>query len=90
MIAFQDAFGLRADGIVDDVVWSTLIEASWNLGSRVLFLRTPNLRGDDVAEMQTVLNRLGFDCGRVDGIFGPVTKDSKYQELRALNKGYFS
>lgn len=74
MIAFQDAFGLRADGIVDDVVWSTLIEASWNLGSRVLFLRTPNLRGDDVAEMQTVLNRLGFDCGRVDGIFGPVTK----------------
>ncbi|MEY4161944.1 MAG: hypothetical protein RI939_673, partial [Actinomycetota bacterium] len=74
MIAFQDAFGLRTDGIVDDIVWSTLIEASWNLGSRVLFLRTPNLRGDDVAEMQTVLNRLGFDCGRVDGIFGPVTK----------------
>ena len=76
MIAFQDAFGLRADGIVDDVVWSTLIEASWALGSRVLYLRTPNLRGDDVAEMQSVLNRLGFDCGRVDGIFGPATQNA--------------
>ena len=76
MIAFQDAFGLRADGIVDDVVWSTLIEASWALGSRVLYLRTPNLRGDDVAEMQSVLNRLGFDCVRVDGIFGPATQNA--------------
>ncbi len=76
VIAFQDAFGLRADGIVDDVVWSTLIEASWALGSRVLYLRTPNLRGDDVAEMQSVLNRLGFDCGRVDGIFGPTTQNA--------------
>jgi N-acetylmuramoyl-L-alanine amidase len=76
VIAFQDAFGLRADGIVDDVVWSTLIEASWALGSRVIYLRTPNLRGDDVAELQAVLNRLGFDCGRVDGIFGPATQNA--------------
>ncbi len=76
MIAFQNAFGLRADGVVDDIVWSTLIEASWTPGSRVLYLRTPNLRGDDVAELQTVLNRLGFDCGRVDGIFGPATQNA--------------
>lgn len=73
MIAFQDAFGLRADGVVDDVMWSTLIEASWSLGDRILYVRTPNLRGDDVAELQTVLNRIGFDCGRVDGIFGNST-----------------
>ena len=36
----------------------------------MLFLRTPNIRGDDVAELQTQLNRLGFNCGRVDGIYG--------------------
>jgi N-acetylmuramoyl-L-alanine amidase len=36
-------------------------------------LTAPNLRGDDVAELQSLLGRLGFDCGRVDGIFGPAT-----------------
>ena len=30
-------------------------------------------RGDDVAELQARLGRLGFDAGRVDGIFGPLT-----------------
>ncbi len=38
----------------------------------MLFLRSPNIRGDDVAELQSLLNRLGFDSGRVDGIFGPL------------------
>ncbi len=33
----------------------------------------PNLRGEDVAELQRILARLGFNCGRVDGIFGPDT-----------------
>jgi len=33
----------------------------------------PQLRGDDIAELQDALNRLGFDCGRPDGIFGPAT-----------------
>ena len=42
------------------------------MGERLLFLRSPNIRGDDVAELQSLLNRLGFDSGRVDGIFGPL------------------
>ena len=50
-----------------------LVEASWELGDRALYLRSPNLRGDDVAELQRHLGRLGFDPGRVDGIFGPGT-----------------
>ena len=76
MIAFQDAFGLRADGVVDDVMWSQLIESSWSLGDRILFLRSSHLRGDDVADLQAVLNLLGFDCGRVDGVFGPRTQSA--------------
>ena len=36
-------------------------------------LAAPQLRGDDVAELQGALNQLGFDCGRPDGIFGPAT-----------------
>jgi N-acetylmuramoyl-L-alanine amidase len=39
----------------------------------MLLLTSPNLRGDDVAELQARLARLGFDCGRVDGILGPLT-----------------
>ncbi len=31
------------------------------------------MRGDDVGTLQGLLGRLGFDCGRVDGIFGPAT-----------------
>ena len=76
LVAFQDSYGLRTTGECDDQTWSALIEASWVLGERLLFLRTPNLRGDDIAELQTLLNRLGFNCGRVDGIFGPLTVDA--------------
>jgi N-acetylmuramoyl-L-alanine amidase len=39
----------------------------------MLYLTSPNLRGEDVSELQTHLSRLGFDCGRIDGIFGPLT-----------------
>ncbi|MEM8903173.1 MAG: peptidoglycan-binding domain-containing protein [Actinomycetota bacterium] len=34
------------------------------------------MRGEDVAELQRRLGRLGFDAGRVDGIFGPDTVDA--------------
>jgi N-acetylmuramoyl-L-alanine amidase len=71
--AFQTGRGLRCDGRCDEQTWTALVEASWNLGDRLLFLTSPNLRGDDVAELQSRLARLGFDCGRVDGILGPST-----------------
>lgn len=70
---FQAARGLRRTGVCDHSTWLALVEASWRLGDRVLVLSAPNLRGDDVADLQTALARLGFDCGRVDGIFGPTT-----------------
>jgi N-acetylmuramoyl-L-alanine amidase len=38
-----------------------------------LRLVAPNQRGDDVQVLQTTLGKLGFDCGRADGIFGPAT-----------------
>ncbi len=71
--AFQAGRGLRCDGRCDEQTWTALVEASWKLGDRLLFLTSPNLRGDDVAELQSRLARLGFDCGRVDGILGPST-----------------
>ena len=55
------------------MTWAALVEASWALGERSLYLTSPHMRGDDVAELQAHLGRLGFDCGRVDGIFGKLT-----------------
>jgi N-acetylmuramoyl-L-alanine amidase len=71
--AFQRHRGLRDTGVCDEDCWKALVESSWSLGDRLLLLTSPNLRGDDVAELQASLARLGFDCGRVDGIFGPLT-----------------
>jgi N-acetylmuramoyl-L-alanine amidase len=70
---FQDANGLPVDGRCDERTWQALVEASWELGDRTLYHRSPNLRGDDVGELQRALGRLGFDAGRIDGIFGPLT-----------------
>jgi N-acetylmuramoyl-L-alanine amidase len=70
---FQAGRGLHVTGVCDQDTWSALVEAGWTLGDRVLVLAAPQLRGDDVVELQLALNRLGFDCGRPDGIFGPST-----------------
>ncbi|MSX00132.1 MAG: N-acetylmuramoyl-L-alanine amidase, partial [Actinobacteria bacterium] len=34
------------------------------------------MRGDDVSELQLRLGALGFDAGRVDGIFGSLTQQA--------------
>jgi N-acetylmuramoyl-L-alanine amidase len=70
--AFQRSRGLAITGVVDDLTWSRLLEAGWRLGDRLLYLVKPYLRGDDVAELQVRLSQLGFDPGRVDGVFGPL------------------
>jgi N-acetylmuramoyl-L-alanine amidase len=77
--AFQQLRGLPVTGTCDHLTWTTLVESSWVLGARLLYLTSPHMRGDDVQAMQTVLAKLGFDCGRADGIFGPNT-------LRALTE----
>jgi len=71
---FQRQRRLPADGVVDVETWATLVAASFRLGDRMLFLTRPLLRGDDVRELQTRLNRLGFDAGFDDGLFGPLTR----------------
>lgn len=58
----------------DHDTWLALVEAGFGFGDRLLYLTSPMLRGDDVAELQLRLGALGFDAGRVDGIFGPTTQ----------------
>lgn len=46
----------------------------YTLGSRTLKVTSPYMKGDDVTELQTRLNALGFDCGTVDGEYGKNTE----------------
>ena len=72
--SFQQTRGLTVTGFINDVTARALEEARWKLGDRSLYLQEPPLmRGDDVAALQSRLTEMGFDCGRVDGIYGPRT-----------------
>ena len=71
--AFQQARGLAVDAICGRHTWAALVESGFSLGDRLLYARRPMLRGDDVAELQRRLNKLGFDAGREDGILGDRT-----------------
>jgi N-acetylmuramoyl-L-alanine amidase len=70
---FQRRRGLPPDGIVGPDTWGQLVEAGYRIGDRVLYLRSPAFRGDDVRELQRMLNALGFDAGKEDGILGGQT-----------------
>ncbi len=86
VMAFQKAKGLDSDGIVGPDTWRSLYEAGYRLGDRLIFMRRPMIRGEDVAELQARLNSLGFDSGKVDGIFGPDTERAvmEFQNNRSL------
>ncbi|MHB8456746.1 MAG: peptidoglycan-binding protein [Acidimicrobiales bacterium] len=71
--AFQEDRGLRPDGACGPHTWSSVVEAGFQLGDRLLYHRNPMLHGDDVAALQRRLSALGFDPGGVDGIFGDQT-----------------
>ncbi|TSA47232.1 MAG: N-acetylmuramoyl-L-alanine amidase [Actinomycetales bacterium] len=75
--SFQQSRGLSITGFVDAVTARALEEAKWKLGDRSLNLQsTPLMRGDDVAALQSRLTEMGFDCGRVDGIYGPRSESA--------------
>lgn len=54
------------------------------LGDRTL---KNGMRGDDVQELQEALNKLGFDCGTADGIFGTKTQNAviAFQKAKGLD-----
>jgi N-acetylmuramoyl-L-alanine amidase len=80
--AFQQERGLTVDGIVGPQTFRRLEEARWALGDRVLsYLPRRLMIGDDVAALQSRLSGLGFDLGRVDGVFGVAT-DAALREFQ--------
>jgi N-acetylmuramoyl-L-alanine amidase len=72
--AFQQQRGVTVDGAVGPQTYRLLDEARWRLGDRILTYAVSHLMsGDDVAALQQRLLDMGFDSGRVDGIFGSQT-----------------
>ena len=66
--SFQQERGLLADGRVGANTWRELVEAGYALGDRLLYLREPPFRGDDVLLLQVKLNLLGFNAGAERGM----------------------
>lgn len=77
--AFRADHGLEPGDEVDGGAWSALVDASYKLGDRTLYLRLPNFHGADVRALQRALNTLGFACGADDGFFGPHTEAALQQ-----------
>lgn len=73
--SFQQERGLHITGQIDEATARALEEARWKLGDRSLNLQpSPMMHGDDIATLQSRLIDMGFNPGRVDGIYGPLTE----------------
>ncbi|MDQ1631865.1 MAG: N-acetylmuramoyl-L-alanine amidase [Frankiaceae bacterium] len=86
--SFQQSRGLRVDGIVGPDTTRALDEARRSLGDRLLYHSISHpFVGDDVLELQSRMADMGFDVGRVDGIFGARTEFAlrEFQRNRGLS-----
>ncbi len=81
---FQQRRGVSVDGVVGPETYRALASARWGLGDRMLTLASKPYVGDDVAALQERLLELGFDAGRVDGVFGTRTE----RALREFQREY--
>lgn len=74
---FQQSRGLTVSGVINSTTLNSLEEARWKLGERsLIYVPSIQMRGDDVAILQTRLTEMGFNCGRVDGVFGLRTEQA--------------
>jgi hypothetical protein len=72
--AFQRQHALAEDGDVGPATWAALVDATFTLGDRLLYLHSPHFHGADVRTLQGALNVLGFAAGEPDGIFGAYSE----------------
>jgi N-acetylmuramoyl-L-alanine amidase len=66
---FQQDRGLLVTGNIDEDTWQEFVDAGYNIGDRLLYLKNPPFRGDDVKTLQLWLKTLGFYKSNENGIF---------------------
>ncbi len=71
---FQQDRGLLVSGIVDQETWQELVDAGYKIEDRLLYLKNPPFRGDDVKTLQLWLKTLGFYPFNENGIFCEKTR----------------
>ena len=77
--------GSRSTAWSEPQTFRRLEEARWALGDRVLSDSPGHLvSGDDVLSLQQRLSGLGFDLGRVDGVFGVRTDTALHEFQRSV------
>lgn len=70
---FQKKRCISVTGVVDDECWQELVDAGYSIGDRLLYLKEPPFRGDDVKILQFWLKSLGFFKNKENGIFNKST-----------------
>lgn len=78
--------GLSLGSEVDSLTWTTLVDETYKMGDRTLYLRLPNFHGADVRQLQHCLNILGFSAGEVDGYYGPYTEAAVKQFQESIGE----
>jgi len=66
---FQQDRRLLVTGVIDQETWQELVDAGYKIGERMLYLKYPPFRGDDVRTLQLWLKTLGFYPYNENGIF---------------------
>ncbi len=82
---FQQDRGLLATGIVDEETWQEMVDAGYKIGDRLLYLKVPPLRGDDVKTIQSWLKVLGFYTYNENGIFHENTHKALIEFQKNMN-----
>lgn len=83
---FAKSHNMESLDIVSEKLWEKLVNETYALGDRTLYLRIPNFRGADCRALQKILGTLGFSVGEEDGVFGVLTEAAlrRYQQNMGL------
>ena len=83
---FRLDHGLPLGTDVDSDTWVVLVDETYKMGDRTLYLRLPNFHGADVRQLQHCLNILGFSAGEEDGYYGPHTEAAVKQFQESIGE----
>ena len=86
VIAFQKAKGLKADGMVGTNTQKAITKALSDKATANNGVLKVGSKGEKVTTLQKNLNALGYNVGKVDGVFGNKTRDAviAFQKAKGL------